>query len=195
MKVRMCLVAAAMCLVASLGAAMEIGGRMVATLDVVNEDRIPHSVTIDMNNHVIQVFAQGGGATPLPPGQDVAMRVGHGPWRVIGDSGREINIRFHHGQDYKLHLSPYRHGDVRTIVGVIDDGYSHFNVPLLDMRRHRHFDDYDNHDYNANFHGDHYGQDGYQYYRTDSKESLGHALHEAFDGFLHNLGDQMNNSY
>lgn len=191
MKLRIGIVAACFCFVAAFGLAVQApDGRMIASLDIVNEDSIPHSVTIDQNSRTVRVHARNGGNAELPPGRDVAMRVGHGTWRIFGDSGREMNVRIHHGQDYRLHLRPYVHGDVRTLVGVIDDGYNHFNAPLLDMREHPHFNDYPPDRYDPSYHEDHYGRPGYQYHRTDSHESLGHAIHEAFDGFLHNLQDQ-----
>lgn len=189
-KLRFLLAVVFVCLAAATVKAIDIGGHMVATLDIANEDQIPHSVTIDENNRTIRIFVAGGGSTNLVPGQDVALRVYHGTWRVFGDSGREMQVRFHRGQDYKLYLSPYVHGDVRTLTGVLDDGYNHYRIPLADMRGRPHLDDYPHHEYDPSFHGDYSGDDGYQYYRTDSQESLGHAIHEAFDNFLHDISNQ-----
>lgn len=194
MKLRLFLAAALICFAASLGMSVEVpDGRMIATLTLINEDSIPHTITVDENNRVIRVFAGAGGAVNVIPGQDVAQRVRHGSWRVTGDTGREMQIRVSHGQDYHFRLVPYVHGDIRTLVGILDDGYASHKVPLADMREYRHLDGYQPSEYDPNFHDDYRGDDGYQYYRTDNQESLGHAIHEAFDSFPHNLSDQNTN--
>lgn len=192
MKLRTAITTALICLTATLAAAVD----GMTSVSVVNEDSIPHTITIDQDNRTIRVFAGSGGQVNLPPAQDVAQRARHGTWRVFGDSGREMNVRFHSGQDYRLHLRPYVHGDVKTLVGAIDDGYSHWEVPLADMRRHRHLDDYPQHTYQPRWHGPVPPPDsGYPYVRRDHPESIGHAIHEAFDNALQHINEERRHPY
>lgn len=191
MKSRFILAVAFLCGIATFAKAVEApDGRMIATVVVSNEDSTPHSVTIDPQNNTIRIFAGPGGGGTLPPGQEVAQRAHHGVWRIFGDSGREMQVRFHRGRDYKLHLRPYTHENVSTLVGTMDDGYNHYSVPLATLKVVPVINQGGPIEYNPGYHNNYHGEDGYQYHRTDSKESLGHAIHEAFNQFLHNIGDQ-----
>lgn len=186
---RTTLLAAALLFAASLATAMEIGGRQVATLAIRNEDGRPHSVTVDQASRSLRVFAGPGGETVLPPGQDIAMQMNHGNWRIHGEDGKEFRIRLHHDHDYRLQLQPYVYGDVAVLTAVIDDGYSHWNtqlatlgrvpppgaggpVPVIDPRHHPYDGEY--------HHRHHYGKS-----EEDLGSALGEALADAFDDMLH----------
>lgn len=174
--------------VAAAAHAMEMDGRRIATLDIANADGVPHSVVIDQGNNTIRVLA-GPGGSAIQPGQDIAMRVEHGQWRIVGDTGREMRVRFHHGQDYRLQLRPYVYGDEKMLVGELDDGYSHWNEALADLGRlprvgepphiiepqhHRHHHD----------EGNRYPDWDKRNQQEEAGRELGEAVADAFDAML-----------
>ncbi len=194
MKKRLCIIACLALSAGSWAAAMDIHGLKVATLDIANEDAVPHGVKIDQHARTIQIYA-GGVHTPLPPRQDIAMRVDHGQWRILGDNGRRLNIRIHQGRDYRLRLQPYVYGDNKVLVGVIDDGYSHVNGPLVDLGRLPHVGDIPPpREINPRHHHHHYDDNPYGYDNPEADrynlgaemgDALGQALADALDGAIH----------
>lgn len=122
-------------LAASCGMAEDRPG----TVRITNRDSGEHSVEIERNQRIIQVFpgpASQPNAVTIPAGGLAATELAAGPWNVYGDGNHRFTIMVTAGQDYDFTLQPFSqtgpYGDVAYgLLGMFDDGYNQSSYQLF----------------------------------------------------------------
>lgn len=108
------------------------------SLSVANRDGVPYVVEIDERSHTIRILPPGSrGSFEVPPGGDVASRVQHGDWTVVGDGSRTLAFYIHTDHNYQLVLQPFSRGGYTGLLGQVDDGYHSYSEALYPLAERR----------------------------------------------------------